>query len=75
MSDTPIMETQAGDAGAFAANLRKVLSEPRLADRMGRAAQEHIAANHTLASGAKRLESLLLRALRNHSSRQEAKRN
>jgi hypothetical protein len=52
-----------------------VLSNPLMADRLGRAAQAHIAANHTLAAGAKRLESLALRAIRNHSSRQEAKRN
>lgn len=64
-----------GDAAAFATNLRMVLSDPLMADRLGRAAQAHIAANHTLAAGAKRLESLALRAIRNQSSRQEAKRN
>ncbi|MEM8700361.1 MAG: glycosyltransferase family 4 protein [Pseudomonadota bacterium] len=58
-----------GDAGAFAANLRRVIEDPDLADELGQAAQAHIAANHTLSAGAARLEKLLQRAIGNRRQR------
>lgn len=57
-----------GDVAALAANLRRVLDEPELADRLGVAARQHILDLHTLPAGAARLESLAEKALRNHSS-------
>ncbi|WP_420336383.1 glycosyltransferase family 4 protein [Roseibium sp.] len=58
-----------GDAGAFAANLERVIEDPGLADRLGHAAQVHIAENHTLTAGAARLEELMRRAIENHRQR------
>jgi len=58
-----------GDASAFAANLRRVIEVPSLADRLGRAAKVHIAENHSLTAGAARLEKLMRRAIDNHRLR------
>lgn len=60
-----------GDAAALAANLRRVLREPALADRMGIAAHRHILEAHTLRAGAARLEALAEKAIRNHLRRRE----
>jgi len=60
-----------GDAAALAANLRRVLQEPALADRMGVAAHRHILEVHTLRAGAARLEALAEKAIRNHLRRRE----
>lgn len=56
-----------GDAVAFAANLKRVIEDPVLVDRLGAAARIHISDNHTLAAGADRLEALMQRALQNHA--------
>jgi glycosyltransferase involved in cell wall biosynthesis len=56
-----------GDAQALAANLRKVIDDPALADRLGVAARQHILDFHSLPSGAARLEALAEKALRNHA--------
>ncbi|MHA7773616.1 glycosyltransferase family 4 protein [Roseibium sp. M-1] len=62
-----------GDAAALAANLKLVLQEPALADRMGNAARQHILAIHTLQAGAARLEALAEKAIRNHRRRRETR--
>ncbi|WP_269583026.1 glycosyltransferase family 4 protein [Roseibium sp. Sym1] len=58
-----------GDVVALAANLRRVLDSPDLADRLGVAARQHIVDVHSLSSGAARLEALAEKAVRNHKSR------
>jgi len=58
-----------GDAQALAANLRKVLQAPELADDMGQAARGHIATAHTLDAGAKRLDTFLQTAVSNFKNR------
>lgn len=58
-----------GDAEALGRNLRRILTEPGLRERLGKAALRHISADHDLAAGAARLNSLLDRALRNFSLR------
>lgn len=58
-----------GNAAAFAANLKRVIGDPGLADRLGQAARVHIAENHSLAAGAARLEKLIQRAIGNHRLR------
>jgi len=60
-----------GDVAALAANLRRVLTDPALADRLGLAARQHILNLHTLPAGAARLEALAEKALRNHKHRLE----
>jgi len=60
-----------GDAAAFAANLKKVIDMPSLADRMGHAARQHIADHHDLAGGAARLDAFVKTALQNHARRKE----
>jgi glycosyltransferase involved in cell wall biosynthesis len=47
-----------GDRTALAANLRRVLTEPGLRDRLGRAARKHIEANFDLAKQTLLLEDL-----------------
>ncbi|MEM9635549.1 MAG: glycosyltransferase family 4 protein [Pseudomonadota bacterium] len=61
-----------GDAEAFAANLKRVIDLPEIADQMGLAASDHIARNHTLTAGAERLSKLAQNAIRNHRHRTEA---
>lgn len=58
-----------GDVEAFATNLRRVLDDADLRNQLGQAARKHIAANHSLKAGAKRLQVLLDAALRNHAGR------
>ncbi|MCV0427838.1 MAG: glycosyltransferase family 4 protein [Roseibium sp.] len=58
-----------GDAMAFAANLKKVIDDPTLSDKLGQAASRHIADHHTLAAGAARLNALLEKTLQNHMER------
>ncbi|MEO1113018.1 MAG: glycosyltransferase family 4 protein [Pseudomonadota bacterium] len=58
-----------GDAALFAANLKRVIEDPSLADRLGRAARVHIAENHSMAAGAARLEELMQRAIDTHRQR------
>ncbi|WP_428643207.1 glycosyltransferase family 4 protein [Roseibium sp.] len=58
-----------GDAEAFAANLKRVIADPALVDRLGQAARRHIADHHSLAAGSVRLDSFLRSALKNHSRR------
>ncbi len=60
-----------GDAAAFAEKVRRVLEDPPLADRMGRAARHHVARHHSLTAGAERLDDLLRKAIRNHDSGKE----
>ncbi|GAB4538204.1 MAG: glycosyltransferase family 4 protein [Roseibium sp.] len=55
-----------GDAPALADNLRRVVADPALADRLGVSARQHIVDFHSLPSGAVRLEALVEKALRNH---------
>ncbi|TYC63624.1 glycosyltransferase family 4 protein [Rhodobacterales bacterium] len=61
-----------GDADAFAANMKRVLEEPAMADRLGHAARGHIAEHHSLAGGAARLDAFIKKAVRNHAARQDA---
>jgi len=61
-----------GDVAALVANLRRVLQEPELADRLGYAARQHILDVHTLSAGAARLQALVDKALRNHASGKES---
>jgi glycosyltransferase involved in cell wall biosynthesis len=58
-----------GDVSALAANLRRVLDSPDIADRLGVAARQHILDVHSLPAGAARLEALAEKAVRNHKSR------
>jgi len=58
-----------GDAAAMAANLRKVLEDPQRSDDMGQAARAHIASEHTLDAGAKRLDAFLSAAVSNFKTR------
>nr|WP_319386703.1 glycosyltransferase family 4 protein [uncultured Roseibium sp.] len=67
-SETGLLSAE-GDAAAFAANLRRAIEDPALADRLGHAASVHIADNHSLAAGAVRLDALLQRAIDNHLQR------
>lgn len=60
-----------GDADAFAANLRRVIDDPSLADRLGHAARVHIAEHHDLAGGAARLDAFVQKAVRHHAGRAE----
>jgi len=69
--DTGLLSPE-GDVPALAANLRRVLEEPALADRLGVAARQHILDVHALPAGAARLEALAEKALRNHSSSTES---
>ncbi|MEO9527960.1 glycosyltransferase family 4 protein [Roseibium sp.] len=64
-----------GDAAALAVNLRRVLEEPELADRLGSVARQHILDLHSLSSGAARLEALAEKAVRNHARRREASKS
>ena len=57
-----------GDEAAFAANLKRVIDDPPLSDRLGQAASQHIAEHHTLGAGAARLDALLEKALKNHTN-------
>ena len=57
-----------GDVAALAANLRKVLETPSLADTLGTRARQHILEAHTLQAGAARVETLVERAQRNHDA-------
>ncbi|WP_153769737.1 glycosyltransferase family 4 protein [Labrenzia sp. CE80] len=52
-----------GDAKALAANLRQVLEAPERAKTLGDSARAHIAANHRLEAGARRLDAMLEAAL------------
>ncbi|MBN9669741.1 glycosyltransferase family 4 protein [Labrenzia aggregata] len=58
-----------GDVEAFAANLKKVIDTPSLADRLGHAARAHITERHSLETGSVRLSEFLSRALVNHADR------
>lgn len=58
-----------GDAVSFAANLRKMLENPELVQKMGQAAARHISARHALQAGARRLDDFLASAIANHTSR------
>ncbi|NRG19357.1 glycosyltransferase family 4 protein [Rhizobiales bacterium] len=58
-----------GDAEALARNLRRILTKPGLRERLGKAASRYISADHDLAAGTARLNSLLERALRNFARR------
>ncbi len=58
-----------GDAAAFAVNLRRAIIDRDLAADMGRAAQAHIARDHRLAAGTRRLNSFLEAALDQHWQR------
>lgn len=61
-----------GDVAALAGNLKRIIAEPAVADRLGMAARQHIRDLHTLGAGAARLEALAEKALRNHAHRREA---
>ncbi|MET1414665.1 glycosyltransferase family 4 protein [Roseibium sp. HPY-6] len=69
-SETGLLSAE-GDAEAFAANLARVIENPALADKMGRAASAHIRERHTLEAGGIRLESLIQKAIGNHAHGQE----
>lgn len=55
-----------GDAAGFAANLRRLITDAALLDRLSSAARPYIARRHALNAGAERLDTLLDAALRNH---------
>lgn len=60
-----------GDAEALGQNLRRILTEPGLRERLAKSALRHISAGHDLAAGTARLNALIDRALRNFSLRDD----